>query len=47
MVKFAAKVRRQQVIANVYVGDRWNRVEHYHAECYDSAGEPHGAVRDG
>lgn len=46
MVKFAAKVRRHQIIANVYVDDRWNRVEHYHPECYASAGEPHGAVRE-
>jgi hypothetical protein len=47
LVKFAAKVRRHQVIANVYVDGRWNRVEHYHPECYATSGEPHGAVRDG
>ena len=41
-VKFAAKQQRAQVIANVYVDGRWNRVEHYHAECYDEAGEPFG-----
>lgn len=41
-VKFSAKVRRQQVIANVYVKGRWDRVEHYHYECYTSAGEPYG-----
>jgi hypothetical protein len=45
-VKFAAKVRRQQVICNVYVNGKWDRVEHYHAECYTSAGEPHGTVAD-
>jgi hypothetical protein len=41
-VKFAAKQNRQQVIANVYVDARWDRVEHFHAECYPEAGEPFG-----
>lgn len=41
-VKFSAKVKRQQVICNVYVQGRWNRVEHYHLECYHDAGLPHG-----
>ena len=41
-VKFAAKLNRQQVIANVYVEGRWNRVEHFHSECYGLAGEPYG-----
>ena len=41
-VKFAAKVNRQQVIANVYVDAKWDRVEHFHAECYELAGEPYG-----
>jgi hypothetical protein len=41
-VKFAAKLNRMQVIANVYVDARWDRVEHFHAECYDLAGEPYG-----
>jgi hypothetical protein len=43
-VKFTAKVRHWQVIANVYVDGKWNRVEHYHAECYEHAGEPYGAA---
>lgn len=43
-VKFQAKVRHKQVICNVYVSGRWNRVEHYHAECYERAGDPHGEV---
>lgn len=42
VVKFTAKVQRQQVIANVYVGGRWDRVEHFHSECYDEAGRPYG-----
>jgi hypothetical protein len=42
-VKFQAKVRKQQVICNVYVGGRWDRVEHFHAECYEASGEPYGS----
>lgn len=41
-VKFAAKLNRQQVIANVYVEGRWTRVEHFHAECYEGAADPYG-----
>jgi DNA-directed RNA polymerase subunit RPC12/RpoP len=41
-VKFQAKVRAYQVICNVYVDGRWDRVEHYHAECYKQVGEPYG-----
>jgi hypothetical protein len=46
-VKFAAKQHRQQVIANVYVSGRWDRVEHFHAECYDRAGLPWGPPAEG
>jgi hypothetical protein len=45
-VKFTAKAQRFQVIANVYVDGRWDRVEHYHAECYEEAGEPYGCASD-
>lgn len=45
-VKFAARVRRQQVIANVYVDGRWDRVEHYHPDCYADANEPHGPATE-
>ena len=41
-VKFAAKVRRYQVICNVYVKGKWDRVEHYHKDCYDQANAPYG-----
>ncbi len=41
-VKFQAKVRHKQVICNVYVAKRWDRVEHFHAPCYDEAGSPYG-----
>jgi hypothetical protein len=43
-VKFKAKTRAHQVICNVYVKGVWNRVEHYHYECYISAGEPYGTA---
>jgi hypothetical protein len=45
-VKFAAKQNRQQVIANVYVDGRWDRVEHFHDECYVQASEPFGTPSD-
>lgn len=45
-VKFAAKQNRQQVIANVYVDGRWDRVEHYHADCYHDAGAPYGEAAE-
>lgn len=44
-VKFQAKVRNRQVIANVYVNGVWNRVEHFHADCYDLADQPHGPIQ--
>ncbi len=41
-VKFQARLRLEQVICNVYVDNRWDRVEHFHAECYEHAGRPYG-----
>jgi hypothetical protein len=41
-IRFAAKTHAQQVIANVYVDGVWQRVEHFHALCYEEAGRPHG-----
>lgn len=41
-VKFQARLRLQQVICNVYIDNTWDRVEHFHAECYDEAGRPYG-----
>ena len=41
-VKFKARERFEQAICNVYVKGVWDRVEHYHAECYTIAGEPYG-----
>jgi hypothetical protein len=42
-VKFRAKSRLQQVIANVYIDGVWDRVEHYHVDCYEKAGQPYGS----
>jgi hypothetical protein len=44
-VKFVARIKGRQVIANVYIEGRWKRVEHFHETCYDEAGEPYGAPR--
>ena len=41
-VKFVARAQLKQVIANVYEGGQWNRVEHFHADCYEEAGKPYG-----
>jgi len=41
-VKFVARSQLRQVIANVYEGGMWLRVEHYHADCYDEAEQPYG-----
>jgi hypothetical protein len=43
-IKFRARMRLQQIICNVYVSGRWDRVEHFHTECYDTAGQPHGDI---
>jgi hypothetical protein len=43
-VKFTAKTRLWQVIANVYVNGVWDRVEHYHADCYEEVGQPYGSA---
>jgi hypothetical protein len=45
-VKFAAKQQRFQVIANVYTDGHWDRVEHFHDECYDESGAPYGTAVD-
>lgn len=42
LIKFRARIRAEQIICNVYVKNRWDRVEHYHPECYEQAGSPYG-----
>ncbi len=39
------RTKLRQIIANVYVNGLWNRVEHFHASCYDEAGQPYGPVQ--
>ena len=41
-VKFQAKMRHQQVICNIYIKNVWERVDHFHAPCYDEADQPFG-----
>jgi hypothetical protein len=43
-VKFKAKERAKarQIIANVYEDGTWDRVEHWHAHCYEESGRPYG-----
>ena len=41
-IKFRAKIRQYQAICNVYEKGVWKRVEHFHQECYDEAGQPFG-----
>ena len=42
LIKFRAKIRAYQIICNIYVKNKWDRVEHYHEECYDKADAPFG-----
>lgn len=46
-VKFQAKVRNKQVICNIYVSGKWNRVEHFHLACYEEAKSPYGEAEVG
>lgn len=41
-IKFRARLKLRQVICNIYYRGVWRRVEHFHAECYEAAGSPHG-----
>ncbi|NNE75121.1 MAG: hypothetical protein HKN26_15755 [Acidimicrobiales bacterium] len=41
-VKFQARMRNQQVICNIYTKGVWERVDHYHADCYKTAKQPYG-----
>lgn len=36
-----------QVVCNVYKKKQWDRIVHFHENCYQHAGEPHGAVIEG
>ncbi len=45
-IKFRARLRARQAICNVYVKGVWQRVEHFHEDCYVEAGEPYGPAND-
>lgn len=45
-IKFRARVRAYQIICNVYIKNVWDRVEHYHEECYAEADSPYGEPQD-
>ena len=46
VVKFSARSRTRQVIANVYEGGAWQRVEHFHEHCYEAAAAPFGPASE-
>lgn len=41
-IKASYKSRLKQVICNVYEGNEWHHVEHWHLSCYEADGEPYG-----
>ena len=43
-IRYAAKTKPRQVIANVYQDEKWQRVEHFHDECYLVANSPYGTI---
>lgn len=45
-IKFKAKIRAKQVICNVYTKGVWQRVEHFHEDCYARAEQPYGPPGD-
>jgi hypothetical protein len=42
LIAWRARTVSREIIANVYVDGKWNRVEHFHPACYDRAGSPYG-----
>lgn len=43
-IKFVARLRKKILYANIYEGDRWDRLEYFHPACYLKMGAPYGAV---
>ncbi len=41
-LRFSTRARQRIVLCNVYEGESWNRIEHFHAACYVDADEPYG-----
>lgn len=42
IIKFVTREQASQIIANVYVDGRWDRVEYWHDVCYEKADSPYG-----
>lgn len=42
LVKYRARAKTKRIIANVYVDGEWDRVEHFHVDCYEAIGQPYG-----
>lgn len=41
-IKYSAKFPSNQIIANVYENNVWQKVVHYHEECYRQLAYPYG-----
>jgi len=39
-------MQNMQMICNVYEEGVWNRVEHFHADCYGESSQPYGPAED-
>ncbi len=46
LLRFRARQKDTQIICNVYVDGMWDRVEHFHPDCYAEANHPHGPCDD-
>ena len=46
LIKFRARIRADQIICNVYVANKLDRVEHFHPEGYKKAKAPYGNPAD-
>jgi len=45
-IKYQVRMQNMQMICNVYEEGVWNRVEHFHADCYEEADQPYGPAED-
>lgn len=48
VIRYQARLKARWVLCNVYEdssrGRVWDRLEHFHPDCYAAAGAPHGEV---
>lgn len=45
-LKFQARNKMRKIVANIYKGKGWDRVEQWHEECYMEAASPYGEPLD-